>query len=325
MGRGLDLERNFALEFVRVSEAAAIASARLMGRGNEKDADHAAVTAMRKAFDKVDFHGTVRIGEGERDEAPMLYIGEEVGARRPGSPKLDLAIDPLEGTTICSKGLPNSLSVIAVAEEGNFLYAPDSYMQKIAVGREASSAIDLDAPVYENLKNIAKAKKCSISDLTVVVLDRPRHEDLIQEIRAAGSRIWMIQDGDVQAAIATSIPGTGVDVLMGIGGAPEGVISAAALKCVGGNFQGRLKFISAEQRQRAINMGLKDPDKLFQQEELAAGPVMFCASGVTDGSMLKGVNFYGGGATTHSLVMRSETGTVRFVETHHNFLRKPFD
>ena len=319
------MERNFALEFVRVSEAAAIASARLMGRGNEKEADAAAVTAMRRAFDKIDFHGTVRIGEGERDEAPMLYIGEEVGARKPGSTKLDLAIDPLEGTTICAKGLPNSLSVIAVAEEGKFLYAPDSYMQKIAVGPEAASAIDLDATVKENLTNIAKAKKCSVRDLTVVVLDRQRHESIIREVREVGARIWLIQDGDVQAAISTTVPGTGVDVLMGTGGAPEGVIAAAALKCVGGNFQGRLKFTSDEQRLRAIKMGVADPDKAFSLEELAAGPVMFCASGVTDGSMLKGVKFFGGGATTHSLVMRSQTGTVRFVETHHNLLKKVLD
>lgn len=316
------MERNFALEFVRVSEAAAIASARLMGRGQKEEADHAAVTAMRKAFDKIDFHGVVRIGEGERDEAPMLYIGEEVGARRPGSTKLDLAIDPLEGTTICAKGQPNSLSVIAVAEEGNFLYAPDSYMQKIAVGPEARSAIDLDASVKENLKNIAKAKKCSVQDLTVVVLDRQRHEGLIREVREAGSRIWLIGDGDVQAAIATAIPHTGVDVLMGTGGAPEGVIAAAALKCVGGNFQGRLKFSSTAQRERAITMGVKDPDKAFALEELAAGPVMFCASGVTDGSMLKGVKFFGGGAKTYSVVMRSETGTIRFIETSHDLTKK---
>ncbi len=316
------MERNFALEFVRVSEAAAIASARLMGRGQKEEADFAAVTAMRKAFDKIDFHGVVRIGEGERDEAPMLYIGEEVGARKPGSTKLDLAIDPLEGTTICSKGQPNSLSVIAVAEEGKFLYAPDSYMQKIAVGPEASSAINLDAPVKENLKNIAKAKKCSIQDLTVVVLDRQRHEELIREIREAGSRIWLIGDGDVQAAIATAHPNTGVDVLMGTGGAPEGVIAAAALKCVGGNFQGRLKFTSEDQKKRAVTMGVSDPNKVFSLEELAGGPVMFCASGVTDGSMLKGVKFFGGGAKTYSLVMRSETGTTRFIETVHNFKKK---
>ena len=316
------MERNFALEFVRASEAAAIASARLMGRGQKEEADLAAVTAMRKAFNTIDFHGVVRIGEGERDEAPMLYIGEEVGARKTGSTKLDLAIDPLEGTTICSKGQPNSLSVIAVAEEGNFLYAPDSYMQKIAVGPEASSAIDLDAPVKENLKNIARAKKCSVEDLTVVVLDRQRHESLIREIREAGSRIWLIGDGDVQAAIATAVPHTGVDVLMGTGGAPEGVIAAAALKCIGGNLQGRLKFTDTAQRERAITMGVKDPDKAFALEELAAGPVMFCASGVTNGSMLKGVEFYGGGAKTYSMVMRSETGTTRFVETTHNFRKK---
>lgn len=319
------MERNFALEFVRVSEAAAIASARLIGRGKEKEADAAAVAGMRKAFDKINFHGTVRIGEGERDEAPMLYIGEEVGGRQPGCTKLDLAIDPLEGTTICAKGMPNSLSVIAIAEEGKFLYAPDSYMQKIAVGPEAASAIDLDATVRENLTNIARAKKCTAQELTVVVLERQRHESLIREIREVGSRIRLIQDGDVQAAIATTIPGTGVDVLMGTGGAPEGVISAAALKCVGGNFQGRLKFTSDEQRKRAISMGVTDPDKAFAIEELAAGPVMFCASGVTDGTMLRGVKFHKEGASTHSLVMRSETGTVRFIEATHSFIKKSLD
>ena len=315
------LDRNFALEFVRVSEAAALASSRLMGRGDEKAADYAAVQAMRGAFDAIDFDGTVRIGEGERDEAPMLFIGEKVG--RGTGLKLDLAVDPLEGTTITAKGGPNALSVIAIANEGQFLHAPDTYMEKIAVGPEAHDAIDLDASVETNLKNIAKAKKCSISDLTVTILDRPRHQELIQRIRELGSRIWMIGDGDVQAAIAAAMPHTGVDVLMGEGGAPEGVISAAALKCIGGNFQGRLKFKKPSEKERAANMGIKDFNKIYLRDELASGNVMFCATGVTDGSMLKGVKFRGGGATTHSMVMRSETGTIRFIEAQHNFARKP--
>ena len=314
------MNRNFALEFIRVTEAAAIASARMMGRGDEKAADHVAVEAMRASLNSIDFSGTVRIGEGERDEAPMLYIGEKVGTG--GTVNLDLALDPLEGTTICAQGGPNSLSVIAIAEEGNFLHAPDVYMQKIAVGPEAAGAIDLDAPTAINLKNIAIAKRCDVRDLTVVILDRPRHADLIREVREAGARIWMIGDGDVQAAIAAGMPGTGIDVLMGIGGAPEGVIAAAALRCVGGDFQGRLVFHKAEQRERAKTMGISDPDKKFLIHELASGHVMFCATGVTDGSMLKGVKFSGHRAMTHSLVMRSQTGTLRFVETQHNLNQK---
>jgi fructose-1,6-bisphosphatase class II len=314
------MNRNFALEFVRVTEAAAIASARLMGRGDENAADHVAVEAMRAALNSIDFSGTVRIGEGERDEAPMLYIGEKVGTG--GSISLDLALDPLEGTTICAQGGPNSLSVIAIAEEGKFLHAPDVYMQKIAVGPEAAGTIDLDATPTVNLKNIAKAKKCSVSDLTVIILDRPRHEAIIREVREAGARIWMIGDGDVQAAIAAGMPNTGIDVLMGTGGAPEGVIAAAALRCIGGDFQGRLIYHKPDQRDRALKMGIKDPDKKFLIHELASGKVMFCATGVTDGSMLKGVKFLGQRAVTHSMVMRSETGTLRFVETHHNLERK---
>lgn len=314
------MNRNFALEFVRATEAAAIASARMMGRGEEKSADHVAVEAMRAALNSIDFSGTVRIGEGERDEAPMLYIGEKVG--RGGSVSLDLALDPLEGTTICAKGGPNSLSVIAIAEEGNFLHAPDVYMQKIAVGPDAAGAIDLDASVSENLKSIAKAKRCAVDDLTVVILDRPRHETMIREVREAGARIWMIGDGDVQAAIAAGMPNTGIDVLMGIGGAPEGVIAAAALRCINGDFQGRLIYPKEEHRQRAIKMGLKNPDQRFKIHELASGNVMFCATGVTSGSMLSGVKFSGQRATTHSMVMRSETGTLRFIETHHNLQRK---
>lgn len=317
------MDRNFALEFVRVSEAAALAAARTMGKGNEHLADHEAVEAMRRSFDKVHFEGTVKIGEGERDEAPMLYIGEKVGLQGPGATKLDLALDPLEGTSICARGGPNALSVIAVAEEGGFLHSPDTYMQKIAVGPDARGAIALDATPAENLRNIARAKKCRVEDLVVVVLDRPRHEELITEIRAAGARIWMIGDGDVQAAISTGMPDTGVDVLMGVGGAPEGVIAAAALRCIGGDFQGRLIFRTDSEKQRATKMGITDFNRIYKIDELARGRVMFCATGVTDGSMLRGVRFSGKQARTHSMVMRSETGTLRFIETIHNLEAKP--
>lgn len=319
------MDRNYALEFVRVSEAAALASARLMGRGKKNSADHAAVEAMRKAFDTINFNGVVKIGEGERDDAPMLYIGERVGKIDGDTPTLDLAIDPLEGTTICADGGPNALSVIAVGEKDSILHAPDTYMQKIAVGPEAATAIDLDASVATNLKNIAKAKKCHVHDLTAVVMDRDRHTQLINEIREVGSRIWLIKDGDVQAAIAAAMPQSGVDVLLGIGGAPEGVIAAAALKCIGGGFQGRLKFRNEEEKVRAKKMGIEDFNRVYDITSIASGHVMFCATGVTDGSMLKGVKFFGGGACTHSLVMRSETGTVRYIETQHNFKQKPND
>jgi fructose-1,6-bisphosphatase class II len=315
------MDRNFALEFIRVTEAAALGCARLMGRGDEKAADHEAVEAMRKALNSISFDGTVVIGEGERDEAPMLFIGEKVG--RGGDVSLDLALDPLEGTTICALGGPNALSVIAIAEHGKFLHAPDVYMEKIAVGREAAGSIDLNSSPTVNLRNIAKAKKCAVGDLTVVILDRPRHADLIAEVRSAGARIWMIGDGDVQAAVAAGMPNTGIDVLMGTGGAPEGVIGAAALKCINGDFQGRLVFTKDEQKQRAKKMGITDINKIYRIDELAAGNVMFCATGVTDGSMLKGVQFFSGGAKTHSMVMRSETGTIRFIEAEHNFGRKP--
>ncbi|MBL7715709.1 MAG: class II fructose-bisphosphatase [Bdellovibrionales bacterium] len=315
------LARNFALEFVRVTEAAALESARLMGRGDEKAADHAAVEAMRKVLNSIQFEGRVVIGEGERDEAPMLYIGEKVG-QGPG-PKLDLALDPLEGTTICATGGNNSLAVIAIAEEGNFLHAPDTYMKKIAVGPSAKGAIDLNASPTENLRNIARAKHCNIEDLTVIILDRPRHKELIAEVRKAGARIWLIGDGDVSAAIATCKPSSGVDVLMGIGGAPEGVIAAAALRCMGGDFQGQLVFSKDEERARAKKMGILDLDRVYHINELAKGNVMFCATGVTQGTFLDGVRFFSGGAKTHSVVMRSETGTVRFIETDHQFDRKP--
>lgn len=315
------MDRNFALEFVRVTEAAALESARWMGRGDEKAADHAAVEAMRRMLNSIQFGGTVVIGEGERDEAPMLYIGEKVG--RGDGPKLDLALDPLEGTSICARGGNNSLAVIAIAEEGKFLHAPDTYMQKIAVGPEAKGAINLKLSPTENLKNIAKVKKCEIEDLTVIILDRPRHADLISEVRNSGARIWLIGDGDVSAAIATCKRGSGVDVLMGVGGAPEGVIAAAALRCMGGDFQGQLVFRNSQETERAKKMGIMDLDRIYGIHDLAAGNVMFCATGVTHGTFLEGVRFFRGGAMTHSVVMRSESGTVRFIEAEHHFDRKP--
>jgi fructose-1,6-bisphosphatase class II len=311
------MNRNFALEFVRVTEAAALSSARLMGRGDEKMADQAAVDAMRNALNSIEFSGTVVIGEGERDEAPMLYIGEKVG--RGGSARLDLALDPLEGTTICAKGTNNAISVIAIAEEGKFLHAPDCYMEKIAVGPDAKNAISLDYSATRNLQEIAKAKKCSVSDLTAVILDRPRHEELIKEVRMSGARIWLIGDGDVAAAVATTEPLSGVDVLLGSGGAPEGVIAAAALRCRGGNFLGKLYLKDAEQIERARTMGITDPKKVYGIHDLASGKVMFCATGVTQGTFLNGIRFFPGGATSHSIVMRSETGTIRYIQTEHRF------
>lgn len=315
------MNRNFALEFVRVTEAAAISSARWMGRGDEKAADHAAVEAMRRALASIDFQGRVVIGEGERDEAPMLFIGEEVGSGK--GMRLDLALDPLEGTTICAMGRTNALSVIAIAEEGQFLHAPDTYMEKIAVGPDAVGVVDLDKSPTENLKAIAEAKRKRIEDLTAVILDRPRHQALIEEVRKTGARIWLIGDGDVSAAISTAIPDSGVDVLLGTGGAPEGVIAAAALRCVGGDMMGRLVFRYDEERNRAKAMGIQDLNRKYGIEDLASGPVLFCATGVTAGTLLKGVRFTSMGAKTHSVVMRSETGTVRFVEAEHRFDRKP--
>lgn len=315
------MDRNFAMEFVRVTEAAALESARLVGGGDEKAADHAAVEAMRVMLNSIQFDGTVVIGEGERDEAPMLYIGEKVG--KGGSTKLDLALDPLEGTTICATGGTNSISVIAIAEEGKFLHAPDTYMQKIAVGPDAKGAIDLLATPTENLKNIAKAKKCNVNDLSVVILDRPRHVDLIAEVRKAGARIFLIGDGDVSAAIATCKRDSGVDVLMGAGGAPEGVIAAAALRCMGGDFIGQLIFRKDDEKARAKKMGITDLNRIYKIDELAQGNVMFCATGVTQGTFLDGVRFFSGGAHTHSVVMRSQSGTIRFIKSEHHFDRKP--
>lgn len=315
------MDRNFALEFVRVTEMAALAASRYMGRGDEKAADQAAVDAMRRMLNSIQFSGRVVIGEGERDEAPMLYIGEKVGTNQ--GPALDLALDPLEGTTICARGGNNSIAVIAIAEEGNFLHAPDTYMEKIAVGGDAKGAIDLSRTPTENLKEIARAKKKHIEDLTVIILDRPRHADLIEEVRRAGARIWLIGDGDVSAAISTCKPDSGVDVLMGTGGAPEGVIAAAALRCVGGDFQGRLKTRNQDEVERARRMGITDINKIYGISELAQGNVMFCATGVTQGTFLNGVRYFGGGAHTHSVVMRSESGTTRYIEATHHFDRKP--
>ncbi|KYG65352.1 fructose 1,6-bisphosphatase [Bdellovibrio bacteriovorus] len=318
------MDRNLALEFVRVTEAAALASATWVGRGEEKTADKAAVDAMRKAFDHIRMDGTVVIGEGERDEAPMLYIGEKVGHKTEDAPKLDIALDPLEGTTICATGGPGSISVIAVAEQGKFLHAPDTYMDKIACGPGAKGHIDIDKSATENIKAVAKALGKSVSEMTVVILNRPRHEKLIAEARATGARINLIGDGDVSAAVSTGWNDTGIDLLLGIGGAPEGVISAAAMQCLGGDFQGRLKFRNDEEKVRAKRMGVADLEKKFTIDELASGPVMFIATGVTDGSLLKGVRFMPGGqAKTHSIVMRSATGTIRNIEAHHVLNKKP--
>ena len=317
------MDRNLALEFVRITEAAALASSRWMGRGNEKAADQAAVDAMRRAFDSVHIDGTVVIGEGERDEAPMLYIGEKVGAATAGAPAVDIALDPLEGTTICAKGLVGAISVIAAAERGNFLHAPDTYMNKIAVGPGAKGVIDIDAPVRDNVMKVAKALGKDVEEITVTILDRPRHEKLIADVRATGARIHLIGDGDVSAAIATSWRQSGIDLLLGIGGAPEGVISAAAMKCLGGDFQGRLHFRNDEERERAKRMGVSDLDRAYGMEEMARGDVLVCATGVTTGPLLEGVKFLPGHkAYTQSLVMRSKTGTVRTVEAEHCLDRK---
>jgi fructose-1,6-bisphosphatase II / sedoheptulose-1,7-bisphosphatase len=313
-------DRNLALELVRVTEAAAIASAHWIGRGKKNEADGAAVAAMRKAFDTVAIDGTVVIGEGEMDEAPMLYVGEKVGC---GGPAMDIAVDPLEGTTICAKGAPNAMTTVALAERGNFLHAPDIYMDKIAVGGGLpEGVVTLNASVTTNLKNLAAAKKIEVSQLMVCMLDRPRHDEIIAQIREAGARIILIGDGDVSGVIAVSQPSTGIDMYLGSGGAPEGVLSAAALRCVGGQMQGRLLFEDDAQIARAKDMGITDPNRIYAIEEMAKGDVMFAATGVTAGPMLRGVIREGSGAVTHSIVMRSKSGTVRYVEAHHNFMKK---
>jgi len=315
------MDRNLALEVVRVTEAAALAASRQMGRGDERMADQVAVDAMRNALNSLDIAGTVVIGEGERDEAPMLYIGEEVGTGN--GPKIDIALDPLEGTTITAKGLTNSLAVIAMAEHNGFLNSPDVYMDKIAVGGGLPEGIvDIDNEPAQNLENVAKAKGLDVKDIVACILDRPRHEDLIKKVRDAGARIMLITDGDVSGVMATSEEASGVDIYIGSGGAPEGVLAAAALRCIGGQMQGRLMFRNDDERSRAERCGITDFDRKYDLLDLASGDVMFAATGVTNGTMLNGVRRFSGGAKTHSLVMRSKSGTVRYIEAEHNFNRK---
>ncbi len=310
-----DLNRLLVLEMVRVTEAAAIAASSLVGRGDEKAADAAAVEAMRGALNKLPIDGTVVIGEGERDEAPMLYIGEKVGL---GGPKVDIALDPLEGTTICAKAMPNSLAVIAISEAGGLLNAPDVYMDKIAVGGGLpEGVIDLDKSVADNVKDVAAAKGKGVEDMFVCVLDRPRHAQLIKELRELGCGVQLIGDGDVAGVIATTDPATKTDMYIGSGGAPEGVLAAAALRCIGGQMQGRLLFRNDDERARARKWGIEDLSRKYSMMELASGNVIFSASGVTDGSMLEGVHKTAAGITTETLVMRSESKTIRRVKTTH--------
>jgi fructose-1,6-bisphosphatase II / sedoheptulose-1,7-bisphosphatase len=318
---GFSMDRNVALEAVRVTEAAALAASRMVGRGDEKAADKAAVDAMRTALNTLNIEGTVVIGEGERDEAPMLYIGERVGA---GGPEIDIALDPLEGTTITAKGGQNAMAVIALTDKGGFLNAPDTYMEKIAVGPHIpSSILDLDAPIGEIVKKVAQAKDARAEDLLICILDRPRHEALIRGVRETGARIMLIQDGDVSAVMATADPATGIDLYVGTGGAPEGVLAAAALQCTGGSMLGRLVFRNNDEISRAERYGITDLKKVYTTNELAKPDnVMFAATGVTDGTMLRGVRRFSGGAVTHSIVMRSKSGTIRRIEAEHNFLRK---
>lgn len=317
------MERSLTMELVRVTEAAALASARWMGRGKKEEADDAATTAMRTVFDTVPMQGTVVIGEGEMDEAPMLYIGEKLGLGY--GPEVDIAVDPLEGTNIVAKGTWNALTVLAVADKGNLLHAPDMYMEKLAVGPKAAGKVDIDAPVIDNLKAVAQAYGKDISDLVAVLLDRPRHAKLINDIREAGARIQLISDGDVAAAINTAFDEhTGVDIMFGSGGAPEGVIAAVALKCLGGEFQGRLLPQNQEEIDRCHKMGIVHLNDVLHMEDLVKGDdAIFAASGVTDGELLRGVRFNGNNAITHSVVMRAKTGTVRFVEGQHRLDRKP--
>lgn len=311
-------ERNLALELVRVTEAAALAAGRWMGRGNRGGCDQAAVDAMRLILGTIEMDGVVVIGEGEKDEAPMLYNGERIGNGQP--PRVDIAVDPIDGTRLLSLGRLNSLSVVALSERGTmFDPGPIVYMDKIAVGPEAKEAINIKAPVAENLRRIASAKRRDVNDLTVIILDRPRHEELIKEVRAAGARIRLITDGDVAGAIMTATESTGVDVLMGIGGTPEGVIAACALKCLGGEIQGLLWPRDDEEHQRAIAAGY-DLDQVLTTDDLVKGDnVFFAATGITDGELLRGVRYFGTGAQTHSLVMRSKSGTIRYVEATHRW------
>jgi len=316
------MDRNLALEIVRVTEAAALASAQWVGRGSQMDADRAAVTAMRRSLDSIYFKGKVVIGEGERDEAPMLYIGEEVGCG--AEPEVDIAVDPLECTNSVAYGRPNALAVIAIAPKGQLLHAPDTYMEKIAAGPKAAEAIDLSLSPEENIGRVAECLGYRISNLTVVILERERHSDLIARVRKTGARIHLIPDGDVSSAIAAALPDSGVDLLLGIGGAPEGVLAAAALRCIGGAMQGRLVPRNVEEVERAKQMGVMDINKIFTVDELASGSgIMFAATGVTDGDLLKGVIFHPHGAVSQSLVLRQKSGTRRFIRTEHHYKDAP--
>ena len=316
------LDRILALELARVTERAAVAAARLRGRGDEKAADQVAVDAMRSELNRLPIAGTVVIGEGERDEAPMLYIGEEVGSGR--GPTVDIALDPLEGTTICAKNLPNSLAVIAIAEKGSLLFAPDVYMEKIAIGPGfPEGVVDLDAPAIENIENLAKAKGVPVSEITACILDRPRHAKIIDAVRGSGAAIRLIGDGDVAGVIHTTDPDeTGIDIYIGIGGAPEGVLAAAALRCTGGQMQGRLVLDTDEKRARAEKMGISDPAKVYAMNDMASGEVFFSATGVTDGNMLSGVKFAKNYIQTETIVMRSSSKTVREIKARHQDMEK---
>jgi fructose-1,6-bisphosphatase II len=320
------VEQLLALEMIRVTEAAALASARFMGRGQREEADHAATEAMRRAMDEADLAGTIVIGEGERDEAPMLYIGEQVGRHDEGEAvaAVDIAVDPLEGTNLVATGQGGAITVLAASETGGLTHAPDTYLEKLAVGPVAAGCVDITRPPSENVNRIAEALRRRVSDITVIILDRPRHADLIAEVRATGARIKLITDGDVSAAISCAVQGTGVHALMGIGGAPEGVITAAALRCLGGEIQARFRFRNHEDRERARTMlGQADEARVFRTEDLAGGDnLVFAATGVTGGELLQGVRFFGGGARTHSLVMAYQTKQVRFVDTVHMFDRE---
>lgn len=315
------MERSLSMELVRVTEAAAIASAKWMGRGLKNEADDAATSAMRIVFDTIPMKGVVVIGEGEMDEAPMLYIGEELGTGT--GPEVDVAVDPLEGTNIVAAGGWNALAVLAIADRGNLLNAPDMYMNKIAVGPESVGKIDINAPVIDNLRAVAKAKNKGIEEVVATILNRERHADIIQQIRDAGARIKLINDGDVAGAINTAFDETGVDILFGTGGAPEGVIAAVGLKCLGGELQGKLVPQNEEEKQRCIDMGI-DVDKVLMMDDLVKGDdAIFAATGVTDGELLRGVQLKGGFAESHTLVMRAKSGTVRFVEGRHSLKKKP--
>jgi fructose-1,6-bisphosphatase II len=316
------VERNLALELVRVTEAAALSSARWMGTGNELAADQAAVDAMRRALEAVSFSGRIVIGQGERDEAPTLYVGEQIGSGN--GPEMEVVLDALEGTGSVASGRANALAVVALSGRGGFARLPNTYMEKIAVGPRAKGAVDLGLSPGQNLQSIADAMKCYVEDLTVVILDRPRHADLVRAVRETGARIKLIQDGDVSAAVATAFPETGVDVLMGVGGSPEAVLAAAALQCLGGDLQGRLRPQRDEEAERARKLGVRDLDQVFRIGDLASGDdLMFAATGVTDGDLLRGVRFFGGGARTHSIAMRRRSGTTRFLEATHRFDRRP--